>query len=420
MLSAIYRRFSVLPIFVATLLVNCGSDEPSDAPALNEGVTVSAVRIGNIDLLLQEPIKEIVRAYLQQIEMDYDVILNNLDELQSQVVIFLDDPTTASINNVRSAWLMAHNAYELSSLHRYFANLVLSEEESLLLFQLQYRMNHWPILPGYIDYVEGFTDSGIVQDITVPLSIPSLQEQHGVFDLAEASLGFHVIEFLLWGENLDKRSPRPVSDYQVVTQLGPVQVEEGLELDQLSNNRRRQLLLLNTQSLVDDFNTMRLRWLAGSDRFSSSLNNLDSGELLAMVIEAMTGMLTQELLVRSLYPLLNGEYVDSIQSPFSHSTQNAVSAQLTSVERLLLDSSSAQGTRLDSILSSLSSDFEELFYQNFDASKECLVLFYSTRENPVDQNTAASTEFVIVECINLLTNMIDHLEQIKVSLFELI
>ena len=420
MRSPKFRRLSVFSLLVATLLVSCGRDDRSDAPASKEGVTISGARIGNIDPQLQEPIKEIVHAYLQQIEMDYDAILNNLDELQSQVAIFLDDPTAASINNLRSAWRMAHSAYELTTLHQYFANLVLSDEESLRLFQLQYRMNHWPILPGYIDYVEGFADSGIVQDITVPLSIPSLQEQHGVFDLAEASLGFHVIEFLLWGENLDKLSPRPVSDYQVVTQLGPIQVEEGLELNQLSNNRRRQLLLLNTQSLVDDFDTTRLLWLAGSDRFSSSLNDLDSGELLAMVIEAMTRMLTEELLVRSLYPLLNGEYNDSIQSPFSHSTQNAVSAQLTSVERLLLDSSSTQGISLDSVLSSLSSDFAELFYQNFDASKECLVLFYSTLENPVDQNNAASTEFEIVECINLLTNMIDHLEQIKVSLYELI
>ena len=129
-------------------------------------------------------------------------------------------------------------------------------------------------------------------------------------------------------------------------------------------------------------------------------------------------MLTEEMLVRSLYPLLNGEYIDSIQSPFSHSTQNAASAQLTSVEQLLLDTGPTQGLSLDSILISLSSDFEELFYQNFDASKECLVLLYSTLGSPEDTRDSLRAEFEIVECINLLTNMIDHLEQIKVSLYD--
>ena len=64
----------------------------------------------------------------------------------------------------------------------------------------------------------------------------------------------------------------------------------------------------------------------------------------------------------------------------------------------------------------LSADFEELFYQNFDASKECLVLLYSTLVPPQDPAAALQSEFEIVECINLLSNMIDHLEQTKFGL----
>jgi len=172
------------------------------------------------------------------------------------------------------------------------------------------------------------------------------------------------------------------------------------------------------QSLIDDFYTSRALWLAGRNRFVNTLSGFGSSELLVLLIEAMTGMLNEEMLVRSLYPLLNGDYIDSIQSPFSHSTQNAVSAQLTSVEQLLLNTDSNQGLSLDSILISLSFNFEELFYQNFDASKECLVLLYSTLGSPEDTRDRLRAEFEIVECINLVTNMIDHLEQIKVSLYD--
>ena len=413
-----FRLVLAVPLLAVTVFSACGSEnEPLDQPS-PPAIAVNNPRIASVDLILIEPIHDVLRAYLQQIETDYDAVADNLDSLRSEILAFLEEPSTTSMNNVRSAWLLSHSAYELTTLHRYFAVLILNEAEILSLFSLQYRMNHWPILPGYIDYVAGFTDTGIVQDITVALNIPTLQEQHGIFGLSEVSLGFHVIEFLLWGENPDQITPRSAADYRPVTRLTPAQAESGLELDLLSNNRRRQLLLLNTQSLIDDFYTSQALWLAGRDRFVNTLSGYGSGELLVLLIEAMTGMLTEEMLVRSLYPLLNGEYIDSIQSPFSHSTQNAVSAQLTSIEQLLLDTDSTQGLSLDSILISLSSDFEELFYQNFDASKECLVLLYSTLGNPEDTRDSLQAEFEIVECINLLTNMIDYLEQIKIGLYD--
>ena len=140
--------------------------------------------------------------------------------------------------------------------------------------------------------------------------------------------------------------------------------------------------------------------------------------MVILLLEAMTSMLTEEVLVRSLYPMLNGDYYESIQSPFSFSTQNAVAAQLSSVERLLLEISDDDVEKLDSSLVSLSADFGEFFYQNFDASKECLVLLYSTLEVSADTLVSAEAEFAVVECINLLTNMIDYLEQIKISLYQ--
>ncbi|HAJ76315.1 MAG TPA: hypothetical protein DCM64_07650 [Gammaproteobacteria bacterium] len=413
-----FRLVLAVPLLAVAVLSACGSEnEPLDQQS-PPAISVNAARLASVDPGLIEPIQGVMRAYLQQMETDYDAVADNLDSLQSEILAFLEEPSTTSMNNVRSAWLLSHSAYELTTLHRYFADLILSEAEVLNLFSLRYRMNHWPILPGYIDYVAGFADSGIVQDTTVALNIPALQEQHGLFGLSEVSLGFHVIEFLIWGENPDQITPRSAADYQPDTRLTPAQAESGLELDLLSNNRRRQLLLLNAQSLIDDFSTSRTLWLTGRDRFVNSLSGFGSSELLALLIEAMTGMLTEEMLVRSLYPLLNEEYIDSIQSPFSHSTQNAVSAQLTSVEQLLLDTGATLGSSLDSILISLSSDFEELFYQNFDASKECLVLLYSTLGSPEDTRDSLRAEFEIVECINLLTNMIDHLEQIKVGLYD--
>ncbi len=402
-------------VVTGALLASCSNDEQPNTESSANGVAIGEPSPA-LDPSLYAPIRNILIGYLNQIDTDYNTLATELTSLENQVAEFLESPQASSMNSVRSGWLSAHSSYELTTLHRYFAEQILSEEEVLALYQFYYQINHWPILPGYVDYVGTYSNSGIVNDITVNLDIPTLREQHGAFDLAEASLGFHVLEFLIWGENLKRQDERPASDYFVITELNASEIEGGFELDQLSNNRRRQMLLLNTQALLSDFNSSREIWSLGSETFRNELNALNGSEIIILLLEAMTSMLTEEMLIRSLYPLLNGEYMESIQSPFSHSTQNVVSAQLSSVERLLLETTTDYGRSLDSVLASLSSEFEEFFYQNFDASKECLILLYSTLDISEESTISTEAEFEIVECINLLTNMIDYLEQIKITL----
>ena len=402
-------------LLLCITIASCGIKPVAPASEIDD-LSGSAERMDRIDPELTAAARELMAAYLEQIELDLGAADKALNDLYNEINVFLDSPDDRLMERVQNSWLTAHSAYELTALHRYFADLVLVERDSLALFQLQYQINHWPILPGYIDYLGSYTDSGIVSDITIALELPGLRQQHGSFDLSEVILGFHALEFLIWGENLDRVTPRPPSDYEPITQLPSAQSDSGIELLQLGNNRRRQLLVVITEALIDDFQSTQSLWRDGSIAFSENLQSMASPELFILFMEAMTNMLTQEFLVRSLYPLLNGEYLESIQSPFSHSTQNAVSAQLSGLERLLLESSTETGSTLDSLLVDISTDFEEFFYQNFDASKECLVLLYSSLEEPQDPGAALRTEFEIVECINLLTSMIDHLEQIKIGL----
>jgi len=106
--------------------------------------------------------------------------------------------------------------------------------------------------------------------------------------------------------------------------------------------------------------------------------------------------------------MLNGDYTASLHAVFSHASQDAVSAQLYGIEQLLTESS-AKGYTLDGILATLSDEYAEYFLRNFDASKAYLVRLYSQG----DGSPIPDREFAAVECINLLQNMIDYLEQIR-------
>lgn len=400
-------------LLIVLLVVGCSENEPSVREA-EPASQPSPSSFETLNPALNQAAKEIALDYVEQIATDFQQARSALEQMQTAVHDFVDAPSAANMAAARRAWLEAHSAYELTTLHRYFAAQVLDDALGLELLRLQYRINHWPIIPGYIDYVEGYPDSGIVHDINVALSREALVQQHGIFDVAEVTLGFHVIEFLLWGYAAEPAG-RPASDYEPVAELSQDEAENGYLLEQLSNNRRRQLLTVITESLLDDFIALQALWLEQRAPVRQDIESLAAADAIVLLADSMAAMLTEELLLRSLYPMLNGDFDQSIQSPYSLSTQNAVSTQLSGLERLLLERQTQDGTTLDLVFSAVSDDFSEFFYQNFDASKSCLVLLYSSLDSEIAE-ASSQREIEIVECINLLTNMVDHIERLKFEL----
>ena len=398
------------------LLVLVGCSENTSEPQIAE--PTAETRPSGFELLnpeLSTAAKQIALDYAEQIRVDFSQVSIEIEKLQSAIGEFLAQTNIENLDRARQSWLLAHTAYELTTLHRYFAASILDEQNSIALLQLQYQINHWPIVPGYLDYVDGYPDSGIVHDINVSLDSIGLRDQHGAFDISEVTLGFHVLEFLLWGSRDTQSELRSVDDFIEIDALDAIQIESGYSLEQLSNNRRRQLLAIIADILLGDFRELGSLWSDQLERAEQSIDRTSQTELITTLADSMSAMLTEELLLRSLYPMLNGDFVESIQSPYSLSTQNAVSSQLSGLESLLLESQSENGTTLDLVFSAISDEFSEFFYQNFDASKSCLVLLYSNTDNDT-ASTSTEREIGVVECINLLTNMIDNIDRLKLEL----
>jgi len=398
------------------LLVLVGCSENTSEPQIAE--PTAETRPSGFELLnpeLSTAAKQIALDYAEQIRVDFSQVSIEIEKLQSAIDEFLAQTNIENLDRARQSWLLAHSAYELTTLHRYFAASILDEQNSIALLQLQYQINHWPIVPGYLDYVDGYPDSGIVHDINVSLDSIGLRDQHGAFDISEVTLGFHVLEFLLWGSRDTQSELRSVDDFIEIDALDASQIESGYSLEQLSNNRRRQLLAIIADILLGDFRELGSLWSDQLERAEQSIDRTSQTELITTLADSMSAMLTEELLLRSLYPMLNGDFVESIQSPYSLSTQNAVSSQLSGLESLLLESQSENGTTLDLVFSAISDEFSEFFYQNFDASKSCLVLLYSNTDNDT-ASTSTEREIGVVECINLLTNMIDNIDRLKLEL----
>lgn len=181
------------------------------------------------------------------------ILDNSLGEarlLEEAIQVLLDRPDKDSLDAARLAWHRSHDAYAEFELFT-----TLSESNPGLFGSLpdyDFAIEAWPIQPGYLDYFDVYTHSGIVNDIAMPLTAEALRRQHGFTDPSDVSLGFHALEYLLWGEE----GRRPASDYQEAS-LQPGQQSAGVRPVDLPNNRRRVLIALLVRLLADDVKTLK-------------------------------------------------------------------------------------------------------------------------------------------------------------------
>ena len=396
------------------LLSACDRPEPAGTSRTSAATAQGESSTFQQAILADPIVSELTSAYLDQILIDYRQAQDSAEALRQSVVGLLDNPSDSTLAQARQSWLTAHDDYAATTLHGYFLQALPARNTSgvsmdLAMERLHYQMDYWPILAGYVDYLADYPDSGLVGDMTVPLSREAIIQQHGVFDLSEVLLGFHPLEFLLWGEPVSAApGQRPWSDYLEETQLTSEQAADGLQLTQLTNNRRRQLLNLVSDLLVKDIEAARQLWSSNRSGLRDLLASLSGPRQLGLLLQSMSAVITEEIMVKSLSPLLNGDYENSLHSVYSHSSARAARAQLQRIESLL-STAAATTVTLEVMLAELMPDFSQVFYQNLDAGQQCLEQLYLTVAQNSDPDVAMTIESEIVECINYMGNLTNTL-----------
>ena len=160
----------------------------------------------------------------------YEDALSTAKALDAAIDALIANPTEETLAAARTAWKAARIPYQQTEAFR-FGNPIVDEWEG--------RVNAWPLDEGLIDYVDaGYgteSDSNALYvanvianpkitidgtevdatDITPELLQNELQEAAGVE--SNVATGYHAIEFLLWGQDLNGTGPgagnRPFTDY---------------------------------------------------------------------------------------------------------------------------------------------------------------------------------------------------------------
>ena len=196
-----------------------------------------------------DPLIETAISQLNQVAIakNRDAIIFG-EHLQQATDAFLKVPDSQSMGILQATWRSAHQAY-IGSQIGLFAD---SPAKSRLVFAL----DSWPVQPGFIDDIQGYPESGIINDMTIEITVATLRRQHGITDSEEVCLGYHAIEYLVFQRPLDDfiiTEPQPSPDSRVV--------------------RRRQLLKLMVAEIIQDLtevaDTITMQFRKGKQRSNS-------------------------------------------------------------------------------------------------------------------------------------------------------
>lgn len=207
----------------------------------------------------------VVDTYADIAQAGYEDSLSTAKELKDAVAQLTQAPSELSLSNARAAWLAARAPYQQTEVYR-FGNPLVDDWEG--------KVNAWPLDEGLIDYVDAsygnesdendLYSANIIANASVTINgqqvdasniTPSLlsSELHEAGGIeTNVATGYHAIEFLLWGQDLnggnEGAGARPYSDYDVNN------------CTQQNCDRRAQYLTAATDLLISDLEYMASAW----------------------------------------------------------------------------------------------------------------------------------------------------------------
>ncbi|QUS55962.1 imelysin family protein [Pseudovibrio brasiliensis] len=234
---------------------------------------------------------DVLATYGDIAQAAFEDSLTTAKTLQVAIDKLVAEPTEDNLKAARRAWIAARNPYQQTEVYR-FGNAIVDDWEG--------KVNAWPLDEGLIDYVDGaygneseenpYYAANIIAnakvtvageeidatEITPALLADQLQEAGEVE--ANVATGYHAIEFLLWGQDLNGTGKgagnRPASDFDTANCTGG------------NCERRVQYLQAATTLLITDLEEMVAAWQADG---AARKDLADKGEA-AGIATILTGM----------------------------------------------------------------------------------------------------------------------------------
>ncbi|ASL27398.1 imelysin family protein [Azotobacter chroococcum] len=371
--------------------------------------------------------KAVVRHYADLALAVFGDALSSAKALQQAVDALLAKPDADTLQAAREAWIAARVPYMQSEVFR-FGNPVVDEWEG--------QLNAWPLDEGLIDYVaadyqHALGNPGASANIVANSEIQVGEEKVDVATItgetlaslnelagseANVTTGYHAIEFLLWGQDLNGTAPgagqRPASDYVV---------GEGCSGGHCE--RRRAYLKAATDLLVSDLEHMVGQWQPQvADNYRASLEREPAANGLRKMLFGMGSLSLGELAGERMKVPLEANSTEDEQDCFSDNTHNAHFYNGKGIRNVYLgeyrklDGSLLSGPSLSSLVAKADAQADASLKADFDASEARLqsLVDSAAKGQHFDQLIAADNaagQQLVREAIAALVKQTGSIEQ---------
>ncbi|TWI58506.1 putative iron-regulated protein [Pseudomonas duriflava] len=369
---------SVSLLAIAISLAGCGDDKKEQAPA-NQAVTpaASAPSASQTATPDEAAAKAVVKNYADIAEAVFSDALTAGQNLQKAVDAFLAAPSDETLKAAREAWLAARTPYSQSEAFR-FGNPVVDDWEG--------QLNAWPLDEGLIDYVasdyqHATGNPGAAANIIANEEIQVGEDKVDVKDItgekladlnelggseANVATGYHAIEFLLWGQDLNSTDPgagnRPASDYL-----------EGSDCTGGHCDRRRTYLKAVTDLLVSDLEYMADQWKPGvADNYRATLEEESGENGLRKMLFGMGSLSLGELAGERMKVSLEANSTEDEHDCFSDDTHHTLYYDALGIRNVYLgqykriDGTEVKGPSLSELVAKVDAQADAILKANLD------------------------------------------------------
>jgi putative iron-regulated protein len=346
---------------IAISLAGCGEDKAPASQAAAPAASSASAPVAAASQVDEAAAKAVVNHYADLALAVFSDAASTGKTLQGAIDALLVNPNDDTLRGAREAWLAARVPYMQSEVFR-FGNAVVDDWEG--------QLNAWPLDEGLIDYVakdyqHALGNPGAQANIVAnselqvgevkldvstitPELLASLNELCG--SEANVATGYHAIEFLLWGQDLNGSNPgageRPATDFVV---------GDGATGDH--NERRRAYLKAAVDLLVADLDEMVGQWQPGvADNYRASLEADSAANGLRKMLFGMGSLSLGELAGERMKVALEANSTEDEQDCFSDNTHNSHFYDAKGVRNVYLgeyrkvDGSILQGPSLSSLV----------------------------------------------------------------------
>ncbi|QTD38195.1 hypothetical protein JL193_02490 [Polaribacter batillariae] len=304
----------------------------------------------NPDNNLAEKKTAFVENYANIVLASYEDSVTKLNELKTAVDAFVATPTAANFQVAKDAWLASREPYGQTEAYRFYDGPIDGSDG-----EPEGYINAWPLDEALIDYVASGTGGQDLSDSRQNIvgntnQYPTLTKEvlKNISGYNEnesnVTIGFHAIEFLLWGQ--DNTAPsakmsgqRPLTDYTT----------------DANATRRGQYLKVATELLIDDLKSVADQWKADAT-YRKAFLGMPADDAISMILTGAAKLSKGELAGERMAVAVENQSQEDEHSCFSDNTNRDVFLNAKSINNIIngtytrIDGTTISGTSLLDVL----------------------------------------------------------------------